>query len=130
MPRLFTLKEALAILPDVRELVVRARKQGRDYADAERQLASAVATVRGNGHSGRALREAQERMARSSGKFQRTIQDLESLGCEIKDLEMGLVDFRSSRDGREVYLCWRLGEDTIAYWHELDAGFTGRQPLG
>ena len=130
MPRLFTLEEAQPILPNVRELVVRARKQGRDYADSERQLASAVATVRGNGHSGRELREAQEGIARSSGKFQRTIQDLESLGCEIKDLEMGLVDFRSSRDGREVCLCWRLGEDTIAYWHELEVGFTRRQPHG
>jgi hypothetical protein len=51
------------------------------------------------------------------------------MGVELKDIEEGLVDFRSMRDGRIVYLCWRQGEDTIAFWHELDAGFAGRQPL-
>ena len=47
----------------------------------------------------------------------------------LKDPRTGLVDFRSVRDGRVVYLCWRLGEDRIRYWHDLDAGFAGRQPL-
>ena len=52
-----------------------------------------------------------------------------NLGCEVKDIDLGLIDFPSWRDQRVVYLCWKLGEEEIAYWHELDAGFASRQPL-
>ncbi len=50
-------------------------------------------------------------------------------GAIVKDLDMGLLDFPHLRDGREVYLCWRLGEERISWWHEVDAGLSGRQPL-
>jgi len=49
--------------------------------------------------------------------------------CELTDIDQGLIDFRAEMDGREVYLCWKLGEERIDWWHELDAGFAGRQPL-
>ena len=52
-----------------------------------------------------------------------------SQGCHMKDLEGGLVDFPTIWEGREVYLCWKLGEQEVSFWHEIDAGFTGRQPL-
>ena len=55
--------------------------------------------------------------------------ELEQLGVELKDPVTGLVDFRAQRGADEVYLCWRLGEDQIDHWHQLEAGFTGRQPL-
>jgi hypothetical protein len=51
------------------------------------------------------------------------------MGCELKGIEEGLIDFPSPREGRTVYLCWKLGEDSIGSWHELDTGFAGRQPL-
>ena len=51
------------------------------------------------------------------------------MACELKDIEQGLIDFRTEREGREVYLCWKLGEPDIRWWHELDAGFAGRRPL-
>ena len=128
MPRLFTLEAALALLPRVRELMARTQQQRQDYLAAERQLADAVQTVRGNGQRADTLRQAQEAAARALRQAQQTVETLQDLGCEVKDLEMGLVDFRSLREGREVYLCWRVGEETISYWHELDAGFGGRQP--
>jgi hypothetical protein len=56
-------------------------------------------------------------------------RELEPLQVEIKDYLTGLIDFPARFDGREVYLCWRLGEPEVAYWHELDAGFAGRQKL-
>ena len=58
-----------------------------------------------------------------------TLQDVNTLGCEVKDLETGLIDFPSLREGRIVYLCWRLGEDRIGHWHEVEAGFAGRKPV-
>jgi hypothetical protein len=57
------------------------------------------------------------------------MSELDGIGVQLKRIDDGLVDFPSERDGRVVNLCWRLGEDTIAWWHELDAGFAGRQPL-
>ena len=58
-----------------------------------------------------------------------TLREVTSLGCEVKDLESGLIDFPSTHEGRNVYLCWRLGEDRVTHWHEVDAGFAGRQPV-
>jgi hypothetical protein len=57
------------------------------------------------------------------------VDELRELGCELKDFHTGLIDFLTLIDGREAFLCWKLGEDDIAYWHELDAGFQGRQSL-
>ena len=61
--------------------------------------------------------------------LQGLINELDEMGVELKGIDEGLVDFQSLRDGRVVYLCYRLGEETIAYWHELDSGFAGRQTL-
>ena len=61
--------------------------------------------------------------------IQQSMQRLTELGVEVKGIEDGLVDFPSLREGRLVYLCWRIGEPDILYWHELDAGFRGRQAL-
>jgi hypothetical protein len=59
----------------------------------------------------------------------RTVDEIQQTGCVIKDLEMGLVDFPSRRGGAEVYLCWKLGEARIGYWHGIEEGFAGRRPL-
>ena len=59
----------------------------------------------------------------------RIAQEILGLGVEIKDLDQWLIDFPSQRDGRVVYLCWRRGEENIEWWHDMDAGFAGRQPL-
>ncbi len=62
-------------------------------------------------------------------KYSHLIQEIESIGCEIKGVREGLIDFPSIREGREVYLCWRMPETEISFWHGLDAGFSGRQPI-
>ena len=62
-------------------------------------------------------------------KYNHLIQEIESVGCEIKGIREGLVDLPSIREGREVYLCWRMPEKEIRFWHGLDTGFSGRQPI-
>lgn len=62
-------------------------------------------------------------------RLQSFVEELTEVGVELKDYQSGLLDFVSVHQGREVYLCWKLGEDRIAHWHELDAGFQGRQPV-
>ena len=63
------------------------------------------------------------------GHLQTLTTEICSQGCHVKDLECGQIDFPTIWEGREVYLCWRLGEQEVAFWHEIDAGFAGRQPL-
>jgi len=62
-------------------------------------------------------------------KLRSLMQVLKEQGVIVKDMSVGLLDFPSLRDGREVYLCWKYGEDRVAFWHDVDAGFAGRQPL-
>ena len=57
------------------------------------------------------------------------IEELTQIGCELKDCSMGLIDYVGRHQGRDILLCWKLGEDSIRYWHELHAGFAGRQPV-
>jgi hypothetical protein len=57
------------------------------------------------------------------------VEELDRLGIQVKDLDTGLIDFPSVRDGEEILLCWQLGEDEIAWWHRVDDGFAGRRPL-
>jgi hypothetical protein len=62
-------------------------------------------------------------------QLQELSAEIDSAGCYIKDLEGGLIDFPTIWEGREVYLCWKLGESEVGHWHEVDAGYAGRQPL-
>ena len=77
------------------------------------------------------MTEALDRAAEERGQEQMNEyeQELTRLGIELKDYYTGLVDFRARVNGREVYLCWRQGEQEVGYWHELEAGFAGRQRL-
>lgn len=62
-------------------------------------------------------------------EIHRLIHRIESLGCIVKDIDLGLIDFPSSRDGEPMYLCWKAGEPSVAYWHGADDGFGARKPL-
>ena len=62
-------------------------------------------------------------------KMEELINTLNAAGCILKDVNQGLIDFPHLKDGREVYLCWKLGEKRVSYWHEVDAGYAGRKPI-
>ena len=72
---------------------------------------------------------ARERYAAITDHLSGLKEELEKVGCELKDYHIGLVDFPGQLDGREICLCWKLGESKVEHWHELDSGFTGRKPL-
>jgi hypothetical protein len=130
LARLFTLTEANALLPRLRrefESLARIRSEA-EVTRAE--LARLETKAKSNGRNlVTEIREQQERLKRSGTDANAILEGIVALGCEIKDVEQGLVDFASERDGRTVYLCWKLGEDSIEFWHELSTGFGGRQPL-
>lgn len=121
----FTLAEAQALLPRVRAFLEQAQAARKAILAVEPELWPALSAAAGNGHAppaGRAIRHYEE--------LRRAVRALGTLGVLLKDLDTGLVDFPSRRDGREVLLCWKMGEAEIGFWHELDAGFAGRRPLG
>jgi hypothetical protein len=137
-PRYFTLDEARRTLPQVRACIERLQALGAEVARLQQSMqegshaprqASPVHNGAASNGSGRRVYDALARAEALMGEMRLLAGELEEIGCEVKDVETGLVDFRAMRDGRAVYLCWRLGEEDISFWHELDAGFAGRQPL-
>lgn len=124
MARIFTLDEARATLPLVKQLMERAQRARRELIRLRPDLVPTLQKATLNGGS----RESGEAMLFYQ-ELERGIKGIQELGIEIKDVDMGLVDFHGTRAGREIYLCWRYGEEEIAYWHDLDAGLAGRQPI-
>ena len=122
--RLFTVEEANAALATVRPLVA-AMLAARDrILEARPQLWPVLEKAAGNGGSPLAAAVLVD-----FETLRRSVKAIEALGVVIKDINTGLLDFRAEREGREVCLCWRYDEPSVAFWHELEAGFAGRQPL-
>lgn len=127
--RVFTLEEALALLPLVRRLVEEIQ-EGKDHLDELTAVLDALMVMTaGNGRLSADIERSKQDIARQAEELERLLQELQETGAELKGIEEGLIDFPSQREGRIVYLCWRLGEETITWWHDLDTGFAGRQPL-
>ncbi len=121
--RLFTLAEAQTLLPEIKRhfnQIDRARRTMNRLAPEAKRAAE---------ESGGGGMPRGAEYARAITNLMLGVQEILSYGVEIKDFERGLCDFPSERDGRIVYLCWQRGEETIEWWHDLDTGFAGRQPL-
>ena len=129
-PRQFTVEEAESLLPRLTSLLLQMQEGKREHDRLQEKVTEFERTMSSNGHLVEAeLNEARQEMAKAATQVNSLIEELLATGCELKDIDQGLVDFRTVMDGREVYLCWKLGEDAIAWWHELDTGFGGRKPL-
>jgi hypothetical protein len=127
----FTVAEANASLPLIRAIVGDITRLAHDLQDRHDRLKRMVTPRTGvlsQAHQ-EELRQIQEQLERDQEQMAEYIRELGKLGVELKDFHTGLIDFPCWKDEREVYLCWRLGEPEVAHWHELDAGFAGRQTL-
>jgi hypothetical protein len=125
----FTREEANRTLPLVRRIV---QDIVTDYGSWKEALAGYEVAAAGQRPEKGESREAAESRRRVDEVAQRIngyIAELERIGCVLKGFDDGLVDFRSSLNGRDVWLCWKLGESEVAHWHELDQGYQGRRPL-
>ena len=123
--KFFDLREANRTLPLVSRIV-------RDVVDANARMREIHLEARQSIENGQ-TREAealQDRLQQLGFERSTYVEELEELGIELKDPNVGLVDFPAMLDGRIVYLCWKLGEEAIDHWHELSAGFAGRRPVG
>jgi len=127
----FTLEEANAAVEELRPVVTRMVEHGRALTAAQRTQLQLVTRIAGNGGDMQPsdLGELAETIQREADAVAACAQEITAAGAQIKSLEDGLLDFPSERDGEEVLLCWKLGEDEIRYWHGVDEGFAGRKPL-
>jgi hypothetical protein len=121
--RHYSVDQANAALPFVRERLERLRSAREQLTDEEARAALAgAAPGNGGGEPGRKVSEAFLELRSAMG-------ELEAVEVVLKDLERGLVDFPALRDDREVFLCWEESEDEVGFWHELETGYAGREPL-
>jgi hypothetical protein len=128
--RYYTLAEANAMIPALTQVLQRLQAQGRQQGMVQGRITEVTRTVKSNGHHNPIEDAMVTQASRALGEGMREgIQQLVEWGIELKELQTGLVDFPAMREGREVYLCWRLGEEEIAYWHEMETGFDGRLPV-
>jgi len=130
--RYFDRDEAEALLPMISSVLAEAREHKEKMDALDRDFAQAAAKIMILGGWIPPYKELCEKRAlheQTNEKIREAINRIQETGCVLKDLDEGLVDFPSMRDGREVYLCWKLGEERIGYWHSMDEGFAGRRPL-
>ena len=117
----FTLAHANKALAYVGRIV-------KDIVSCHRDATNLQAVIEA-GDSPKQRRELEQKLEKLLERLQVLVDELSNAGVELKDFQMGLVDFIGRHQGRDVYLCWKLGEASITHWHELDAGFAGRQPV-
>jgi hypothetical protein len=129
--REFTLEEANAAVVELRPIVRRMVEAGQRLAAAQREQTQLVTRIAGNGGDMQPsdLRELAETIQAEADAIAACAAEINAAGAQIKSLEEGLLDFPAQRDGEDILLCWRLGEDEIGYWHGVDEGFAGRRPL-
>ncbi len=120
----FTLEEANALIPQLLVDIPKAKKLYFSLSNEFPDVKKAWKNVKYNGGSQQGAGYLNLAL-----QLNQIVNDLESLGCVLKGFDKGLVDFPAKREGKEVYLCWKLPETEIKYWHDLDAGFAGRQHI-
>ena len=124
MPKYYTPKEANHQLEVVRPMVAELMTISDRIRAHQPEIWSVVEKSAGNGGN-----PTLSKMLPDFDRLDLVLHQLQDMGIEVKDLTTGLIDFLALKDGREVYLCWKYNEGTIQFWHEIEAGFAGRQPI-
>lgn len=132
-PRVFTIEEVNALIPQLSEMVqaqmTRHSEIAEHLVELTRLCGAVPATLVDQPEESETVRGLKSTLRGMIQQYADGWNDVEDLGGVVKDPQMGTVDFYSTLDGRSVWLCWQFGEDTLGYYHEIDAGFVGRKPL-
>lgn len=132
MPKRFTIQEAERLLPEIKSTMKLAVELRTAFQDAEVQFHSAtqrIAMAGGSLVNRESLLALRSRRDATAQRLKEAIEEVQQRGCLVKDLDMGLLDFPTLFRGVEVYLCWKLGEDGIHFWHGVEEGYRGRKPI-
>lgn len=130
-PRYFTVEEANRAVDELRPVVEELVQHHRRFVEAQARRSDLAGQAGSNGGdlTPSDFAEVEEELELQSTALARCVERIQAAGAQVKDLDSGLLDFPSLRDGEEVLLCWRLGEEEIEYYHGPDEGFAGRKPL-
>jgi hypothetical protein len=132
VPRFFTLDEAEGYLPEVERLLRSSIQAKQDYQSGEselNQIAERITLLGGLMVRREEILAFRTRKDSSARVLKAALERIQEIGCQVKDLETGLIDFPTLYRDQEVYLCWKLGESGIRFWHHVEDGFRGRQPI-
>ena len=132
MPRFFTLQQAEEALPRVESAIREAISLKAGYAQTEEEsqsFAQRLAVVGGMRVDRAQVIEQKRCREQAAVALQQALEKVHEFGCLVKDLDIGLIDFPTLLQGEEVYLCWKLGEPGIQFWHGVNEGFRGRKPI-
>ena len=132
MPKRFTLAEAQSLIPRVEPLLREAVALKKEHTEAEaviQRYQEHILVMGGVLLDRTEILRARQQRDSVSARLRAAIEQLQETGCVLKDLDIGLIDFPTLFRGVEVYLCWKLGEAAIHYWHGTDEGFRGRKPI-
>jgi hypothetical protein len=132
MPRYFTLTQVREALPRVKRLIAQAVDAKEKYQETERwsqDFVRRVMVMGGMVVDRKPFLLNHDMQTRCGERLKAAVEAIQETGAVIKDLDMGLVDFPTMFHGNEVYICWRLGEDDVEYWHGIDEGFAGRKAI-
>ncbi len=128
--KVFTVEEARQLIPQLTELLQELQSKRESIAKQEVEIDTLELVMdQKEGTSSPVLEKSVEKYNHTVARFYALIDEIQSLGCFLKDMDTGLVDFYTLYQGRVVYLCWRLGEKEIEFWHEVGRGYSYRQPL-
>lgn len=129
--KVFSLDEANQLLPVIQEAVRRLQAAVAEIVRTQDALSvlEMLGASEPSSPEYREFTERQQELEERVQAFNDQLEDLQNQGCVIKDLNSGVVDFYGEKEGRLVFLCWRLGEPSIRYWHEIDTGMAGRRPV-
>ena len=127
--KMFTVDQANAILPKVQASLAEMREIKKTIMANQARIDIEEMTAVGGNRPQDRIEPILKEIEHDVHSFHKAMESLGEMGCELKDLETGLVDFYSMRDKEVVFLCWQEGEDQIEWWHPLETGFGGRQPL-
>ena len=127
--RIFTLEEAERTLPLLRRILTDLRNEDRIWQEALGDYELLSGGVRAQDEESDELTTARRAVTESADRITEYLEEIEAIGCLFKGFDAGLVDFYTLREDRLVFLCWRVEESHITHWHEVDAGYAGRQPI-
>jgi len=128
----FERHEAEELLPAIEQFLEEARKQKQALDSITADISNASLRIMMLGGSLPPFAELNHKKSQReeiAEQLSQTVDEIQQTGCVVKDLDTGLVDFPSLRRGEKVYLCWKLGEERIGFWHGIEEGFAGRKPL-
>src|SRR3989338_87711 len=126
LKKYFTIEEAERLLPEIEKILSRTIKLNKALELLE---SIEIEVYEDNYEELGRITKANKQFHKLSYEFYDNIENLEEMGCLVKDLELGIVDFYHRFEGRDIFLCWKLGEKNVRFWHEIDAGYIERKPI-